>query len=452
MIYSVEGNSGTPLGKRPCPVFRSGLARPTTKWGQGSLSGNDAGVVVGRPIPSANILLLVLAIGWIPWGGTSLSAQDRPARLRANDRPAANSPAIPALFARVTQGMGPSVFDDGDTLPPPAQPRGPRGGSAARMQRVWELEQWEEEGVFHDGSHQGDRTVLSHPEHWGSHPEHWGEAGVHSGDCCPPLGIFACSSWEGFAGVQGFTGPMNRGSTGSFGFHQGLNWGRHLPLLFGDAVAGQVGVRAVQSNFRGAEFTDDERRQVFLTGGLFRRVDWGLQGGAVVDYLHESWYLQADFVQIRGELSWVFPDHHELGFWFSANGQQQTVNSTTTRDGQTRTEQETWEGTDLYAFFYRFRADNCGGATGRLFAGFTGQSGGLLGADWTLPLNENWALESGFTYLIPQESRGLGGHLDDAWNVGLSLVWRPGGGFARQSYARPLFDVASNGTFFVHRR
>src|SRR5690606_24271870 len=76
-------------------------------------------------------------------------------------------------------------------------------------------------------------------------------------ECCDPLG---CGSlcWDGceaFAGVQGFTGPVNRGSTGSFGFHQGVNWGTPLHALFGDAIAGQIGMRATQSNFNEAEFT-----------------------------------------------------------------------------------------------------------------------------------------------------------------------------------------------------
>src|SRR5207249_6498611 len=38
-------------------------------------------------------------------------------------------------------------------------------------------------------------------------------------------------TWDGlefFGGVQGFTGLANRGGSGSFGFHEGFNWG--LPL------------------------------------------------------------------------------------------------------------------------------------------------------------------------------------------------------------------------------
>jgi hypothetical protein len=276
-----------------------------------------------------------------------------------------------------------------------------------------------------------------------------GDAGAFAGPHV--LSGLCWDTWEGFAGVQGFAGPANRGSTGSFGFHQGINWGTALPLLFGDAVAGQLGVRAVQSNFQGAEFTADERRQVFVTGGLFRRVDWGLQGGAVIDYLHESWYFQGDFLQIRGELSWVYPEHHELGFWLSANRQTQEVISTIRAGTTQRQLTESYEGTDLYAFFYRYRADACGGLTGRLFAGFTGHSAGLLGSDCTLPLNHSWAVQTSFLYLIPQGGRTEGGVREEAWNVGMSLVWRPGGGFVQASYFRPLFQVADNGVLITRR-
>lgn len=268
-------------------------------------------------------------------------------------------------------------------------------------------------------------------------------------DGCPPVAPGVC--WDGcelFSGVQGFTGPINRGSTGSFGFHQGINLGSPLTGLFGDAVAGQLGVRTTQSNFNEAAFTSDERHQVFVTGGLFRRVDWGLQGGLVVDYYHEGWYFDADWVQLRGELSWVFPCEHELGFWFAANDQWQEMTSPIRDANGTTWVHEYFESTDLYAFFYRHR-DDCGGTTWRAFAGFTGESDGLLGADLVTPLNASWGLRTSWTYLVPNEGGGQGGYIEESWNVSLSIVWRPGCGFTRSSYYQPLFDVASNGTFLI---
>jgi len=116
--------------------------------------------------------------------------------------------------------------------------------------------------------------------------------------CLPILPIDWCR-FEFFAGVQGFSGPPNfpaglaatdRAGTGSFGFHQGLNEGRSLLPWLGIDWGAQLGARATQNNGSGAAFTADERHQVFVTGGFFRRVDYGLQMGLVVDYLNDDWY------------------------------------------------------------------------------------------------------------------------------------------------------------------
>jgi hypothetical protein len=277
-----------------------------------------------------------------------------------------------------------------------------------------------------------------------------GACGAHG--CLIPCPSLCWDNLELFGGAQGFTGPVNRGETGSFGFNEGLNWGGPLPCLLGGAVGMQLGARAVHSNLSGAEFTGGERNQVFVTAGGFRRVDWGLQGGVVLDYLHEDWYLDANLLQLRGELSWVYPCQHELGFWFTANTQHDNVVSTLTVNNQTTTSNERLQATDLYAFFYRHRLAG-GGASGRVFAGFTGESDGLLGAETLVPINDCWSLQSGFTYLVPEESSSANGHVEESWNFGLSVVWRPGGGAnSGGGYYRPLFDVAHNGNFMVDRR
>ena len=133
--------------------------------------------------------------------------------------------------------------------------------------------------------------------------------------CLVPCGfIFPAGNLELFAGVQGFTGPANQSAGGgSFGFNEGLNWGMPIPL-FG-CLGGQVGFRATQSNLSGSDASDDTRRQAFVTAGLFRRVDVGLQGGVVVDWLSDGWYRDVDLVNLRMELSWMIDGTHELGFW-----------------------------------------------------------------------------------------------------------------------------------------
>ncbi len=252
----------------------------------------------------------------------------------------------------------------------------------------------------------------------------------------PPFG-----NVELFAGVQGFTGPRNQGSSGSFGFHQGLNYAVPMPGFA--CLGGQIGFRATQSSLSGSSFTDSSRNQGFVTAGLFRRVDVGLQGGLVLDYLTERWDDTIDMTNLRGELSWVVAGTHDFGFWFSTGMSSGTEGELEARN----------VATDLYAFFYRLQFGGCRDGEARLFAGWTGQSDGLIGIETRLPLTPDWALESNFAYLIPNEGAGQGfdaGHAQESWNIGISLVWYPGrlwgGG---DYYYRPLLRVADNGNFMI---
>ena len=138
------------------------------------------------------------------------------------------------------------------------------------------------------------------------------------------------------------------------------------------------------------------------------------------------------------------------GFWFTAGAKNAEVESSVLINGQPRTLLETYEPTDLMAFFYRRRLEEVGGGYGRLFAGFTGSGEGLVGADFQLPLTASLALQSEFTYLVPKDGSNRIAHLQEAWNVGISLVWYPGCRKAiGTDYFRPLFDVADNGSFVV---
>ncbi|MEM6980851.1 MAG: DUF6666 family protein, partial [Planctomycetota bacterium] len=130
-----------------------------------------------------------------------------------------------------------------------------------------------------------------------------------------------------FAGTQGFKGPINypqinangdREGSGSFGYFQGFNEGRNLRPWIGADLSAQFGLRATQANLQGESFADGQRTQIFLTTGLFRRVDYGLQYGLVVDYVNEDWYHNIDVVQLRGELSWKASACHAFGFQFMA--------------------------------------------------------------------------------------------------------------------------------------
>jgi hypothetical protein len=257
---------------------------------------------------------------------------------------------------------------------------------------------------------------------------------------------------EFFGGVQGFTGPLNRGGSGSFGFHEGFNWG--FPAC--GCLAWQWGANWTQNNFDGNFLTTDSRNQVFVTGGMFRRVDWGLQGGLVVDYMHDEWDYEADLLQLRGEISWRWCCMHELGFWFTGgvNDADDLLLNEPALDSSVVigifTGQATIEVNDMYAFFYRRQFAT--GGEGRVFGGFTANNQGLLGVDMQLPINHCWSARAGFLYVTPDsdETPDRPNFTEETWNVGISLVWTPcPRPPCTPNYCRPLFNVADNGSFIT---
>jgi hypothetical protein len=269
------------------------------------------------------------------------------------------------------------------------------------------------------------------------------------GECCLfPFPLIPLENMTLSGGVQGMKNPSNLDRDGSFGFNIGLNWGAPFWVMPYSGVGMQFGVRGIFSDLSGASFTTDRRNQFFLTTGLFRRTDWGLQGGVVFDYMRDDWYSGVDLNQLRGELSWVFPCWHEWGFWFTASDHNDQTISPIDQGI------DTWDPTDLYAFFYRRRFHGQVEGEGRFFAGFTQRGDGLIGVDSSRDLTDNSSFEVSFTYLIPDEARGAGASENEGWNVFLGVVWYPPC-HARASECggdyRPLFRVADNGSFIVDR-
>lgn len=268
---------------------------------------------------------------------------------------------------------------------------------------------------------------------------------------------------ELFAGSQGYTGPMNFASavagngqvasdSGSFGFYQGINEGRSLHNWLGIDLAAQLGVRATQSNLSGAEFSRDKRQQVFLTAGFFRRVDYGLQYGLVIDYLNEDWYYQADLTQLRGELSWRMRNCDEFGFQFMTGlGGERSDVFLRDVDGTAFTSRVFVEPLNHYRFFYRWRLPGDGSWTS--FGGWSESSHGIVGSQVDLPVSDRISLQTAATYWSPGSGLGAAEHRAEAWSVSTGIVFRPGGprrGGAR--YSAPLLPVADNGTFVVGPR
>ena len=265
--------------------------------------------------------------------------------------------------------------------------------------------------------------------------------------------------YEFFAGVQGHTGPLNhvaidtgngidRTGSGSFGFYEGFNRGKSMNHLLGLDMATQIGVRGTQSNLSGTAFTTDTRHQVFVTTGLFRRVDYGVQYGLVLDYMNQDWYFQSNSLQLRGELSWRTRECDTYGFQFMAGVREETISaSIIDGTGNPLSDDFDIKPTDQYRFFYRRPLARNGQYD--VMVGWTDNKDGLLGASFNLPLNHHCSLSSGGTYLIPYEGTNSGGYAEENWNISVGLVYRPGGPRGCGRYCRPLFDVADNGTFML---
>lgn len=275
-------------------------------------------------------------------------------------------------------------------------------------------------------------------------------------------GVEACEpfdpSWWGpnwtrrfsvFAGVHGFKGPSDLGRNGNFGFHEGVNYGAPLISLLGRDFGYQVGGQVTHSNFKGNRVVgenDDARHQVFFTAGYFQRVmDWGIQSGAVFDYFHDDYYDRADLKQIRSETSLRLGDLREIGYFgaYNVGGDTVKVSNWLTQPLQPE---------DLFAVFYRRHFT--GGGQGRVWAGLSGNGDVFFGAETTVPMGTNWALENNFAYLLPEEGAGSDGQGQESWAVSIQLVWYPGRPARcvfRDPY-QPLLNVADNSMFMVERK
>jgi hypothetical protein len=281
-----------------------------------------------------------------------------------------------------------------------------------------------------------------------------GGCGGCSSCCCRPICcLFCCEWWDQwaqdmsiFAGTQAFKGPVDQGFNGDFGFHEGINWGS--PLWDAMGLGAQIGAGVDESDLSRTNATDQHRNQYFFTAGLFHRPECGCgwQGGLVWDYLSDQFVDDFTLSQLRGDLSYVF-NCHEIGFWFTAGvSDKNLVSRTDTTETTIR-----YKPIDLYAFYYGHRF--CNGGEGRIWGGFTGGTGGLVGADFSVPVCDKVSLESGFNYAIPHRVDGSDVP-PESWSLTINLVWHPFS-CAHASYCspyRPLFNVADNGSFMVDRQ
>lgn len=263
-----------------------------------------------------------------------------------------------------------------------------------------------------------------------------------------------------FFGAQGFQSPMYRHpgtdreleQDCNFGFYGGFNWGMPLCRLSCGLFAGQFGVRSVHTNLGGNEFTLDKREQTFMTAGLFRRVDYGVQGGVVADILWDDWYTRSNLVQLRSDIGYLWGGGTSFGFRYHTNLNEDQgsgiINGQTIDNIFTTT-------VDSYRFYLRHEA--CTGGYGELFAGWSESDQSILGGEIDAPITECLATQAGVTYYLddtlpPTTSNRLGGYVNEAWNIYAGFSYRPCGRSYYRNYDRPFFNVADNGSMLIRRR
>jgi hypothetical protein len=272
--------------------------------------------------------------------------------------------------------------------------------------------------------------------------------GLHDSEACeevrfriPKVNVLMVNG-----GVHGFKGPLDQDrDSGNFGFQEGFNLGLKVPRThFGY----QFGYQTTQSQLSGDADTGiaSAFSQHFVTAGAFRRSRDGFQGGIVWDWMLDERDSTVDFSQLRAEIGFVDCGCHEIGATVAIHLTDELV-----FDGEQESS-TTFQSVNQYLLYYRMHG--CRGGEGRVYAGLSDDSDGILGADFLLPLTESWSLQPAFTYLIPDGSGGSIGAREEAWNIGINLVWH-WKGQARACHSspyRPLFNVADNGYMIIDNR
>lgn len=336
----------------------------------------------------------------------------------------------PDWFAEEAPYTGEMVYDGGGYVVE-------RAGPAGQGDPWYQPEDWLTEGQRH-----GRGGLLG--------------CGMFCWDCLRNCRI--CPGWrwnqdlQFTFGADAFQGPLDLGMNGNFGYSGGVNYG--IPLWHQNGIGAQLGAQVITSNFAGT-FDDgsvpagDRRTQVFVTGGIFRRL-WhdtcGWQWGIAYDYLSDSYYENTNYAQVRLELSHRFWKH-EFGVWGAYGAMEDDLTTAAPVVG-------TLDDSGVVsqtAFFWRYHFS--AEAEGRLWGGFTDGGDGIAGADARVALSKWSQLQTYCNYLAPTDSESDNSVLTESWNIGFRLILFPAGTArpSMRSRYRPLFDVANNGTFFVDR-
>lgn len=251
-----------------------------------------------------------------------------------------------------------------------------------------------------------------------------------------------------FAGTNAHKSFLDQGRNGNFGATEGFNWGG--PLCGPFNMSAQIGLRAVQTNFSGnrtqGTWSRADHDQIFWTAGFFKRASYlPVQGGVVIDMLHDYYYDTFNTGQVRTEVSYFSRRGAELGFLGAFNVRSETAVIPLFSANPIRV-----KSTDYYSFFIRKQFQN--GGEGRLITGLTHACEAMISANFDIPLSDKWSLENSFTYIIPKEGNGVGAQEQETWGLMIQLSWYPHGGAYCKNPYRPLFDVADNTSLMWSRR
>ena len=281
-------------------------------------------------------------------------------------------------------------------------------------------------------------------------------------NCLGPL----VREWSIFSGSSGFKGPVDLGRNGNFGFNQGFNLAGPLIPFPRLGLGYQVGARFTQTNLNGNPFGSGTRSQSFLTAGIFHRASRrcgpcrdrvifrgqspdmeieafqpsGWQWGIAYDWLTDNYYTKDTLAQLRGEVGFVFSNGNELGFWGTQGLKNDTNNAFPAL---------LLNPADQYAFY--FRRTTPGGSQGRVWGGFTGQSFGIVGTDFRVPMSNRFDFTGGFNYNIPTGGQNANSQTRESWGLAMNLVFyfgRPARGIHNTPF-RPLFNVADNNVLML---
>lgn len=254
----------------------------------------------------------------------------------------------------------------------------------------------------------------------------------------------------------------------------GLRVGSNTSVGVGNRIRVQLGSSYAVYDLFGREdpVTEALERQLFVTGGLFKRsqiacgdrISWGV----VYDYLDaENWGEETDNIslsQLRYRFGLAINECHEVGLW----GTWSLMPDRTTNLGngvrvRARRQmhlfaQQNWDF-GANTMLYGGLADGPIGVLGNEDAPNLSEL--VVGMRGHAPLNCNTALFANVHWILPGTSPGDqnnngtdNSYAEQAWNISFGIVVYPGGRAVAETVSgwatMPLMPVADNGTFSVN--